>query len=176
MHEGIWNGRGYDNNLKLINLPVLKTHSGTGITGALKNSYGILSMKDDADWRKMRHYEESGSQCGKMYSLVRMPDLNIVDAVWVTYQGHHRGYPPESTHRSDILLAGLDPVALDYYGSKHILLPLGGDRAEEHNPDSFPGLINHLTGAQEFINTHGGIRGEPARQGDGSIEVVSRVA
>lgn len=173
LREGIWNGNGYANNLKLINLPVLKTHSGTGITGVLKHSYGILSMKDDKNWSSIRHYDESGSQCGKMYSLVRMPDLNIVDAVWVTYQGHHRGYPADSTHRSDILLASLDPVALDYYGSKHILLPLGGDRAEEHNPELFPGLINHITGAQEFINTHGGIKGEPSRQGEKNIKVIS---
>lgn len=176
LREGIWNGKGYDSNVKLINLPVLKTHDGTGITGVLKHSYGIISMQDEKDWWKIRHYEESGSQCGKMYSLVRMPDLNIVDSIWVTHQVHHCGYPPETTHRANILLAGLDPVALDYYGSKHILLPLGGDRADEHNPDSFPGLINHIIGAQEFINTHGGIRGEPARQGDDNIEVISRPA
>lgn len=175
LREGIWNGSGYNNNLKLINVPVLKTHDGTGITGVLKHSYGILSMKDGVDW-KVRHYEESGSQCGKMYSLVRAPDLNIVDCIWVTHQGHHRGYPPETTHRADILLAGLDPVALDYYGSKHILYPLGGDRTDEHNPDSFSGLINHLTGAQEFINANGGIRGEPTRQGDDNIRVISRQA
>ncbi|MBA7473194.1 hypothetical protein ES707_08529 [subsurface metagenome] len=176
LREGIWNGKGYDNNLKLINIPVLKTHPGTGITCALKNSYGILSMKDDDNWRKIRHYEESGSQCGKMYSLVRMPDLNIIDAVWVTHQTHHRGYPPSTTHRADILLAGTDPVALDYYGSKHILLPLGGDRAEEHDPDSFPGLINHLTGAQKFLNKNGGIKGKQSQQGDDNIKVISRRA
>jgi len=155
---------------------VLKTHPGTGITGVLKHSYGVLSMKDDAEWRKMRHYKESGSQCGKMYSLVRMPDLNIVDAIWVTHQKHHMGFPPETTQRTNILLAGLDPVALDYYGSKHILLPLGGDRAEEHDPETFPGLINHITGAQEFINSRGGLRGEPVRQGEDDINIVSRPA
>jgi len=176
LREGIWNGKGYNKNLKLINLPVLKTHPGTGITGALKHSYGIVSMSDDETWRKKRHYEESGLQCGRMYSLVRMPDLNIVDAIWVTYQEHHKGYPPSTTYRANTLLAGLDPVALDYYGSKHILLPLGGDRAEEHNPDTFPGLINHLTGAQEFINNHGSVKGEPARQGDDNMMVVSRPA
>lgn len=172
LREGIWNGTEYDPNIKFINLPVLKTHVGTGITGVLKHSYGILSMKDGVGW-KTRHYNEAGSQCGKMYSLVRAPDLNIVDCIWVTYQVHHRGYPPSTTHRANILLAGLDPVALDYYGSKHILLPLGGDKVEEHDPDSFSGLISHLTGAQEIINANGGIEGEPVRQGDDNIEVIS---
>jgi len=176
LREGIWNGKTYDTGLKLINLPVFKTHAGTGITGTLKNSYGIVSMKDNDLWRKQRHYEESGSQCGKMYSHVRMPDLNIVDAIWVTHEGHHRGYPADTTHRADILLAGIDPVALDYYGSKHILLPLGGSRAEEHDPNSFPGLINHISGAQEVINTNGGVMGRLSQQGDENITVISHIA
>ena len=172
LREGIWNGSGYDANLKLINVPVLKTHDGTGITGALKNSYGVLSMKDGVHWNT-RHYKESGSQCGKMWSLVRTPDLHVVDCIWVTHQEHHRGYPPRTTHRANLLLAGLDPVALDYYGSKYVLYPLGGDRRREHNPNSFPGLINHLTDAQKFMNAGGRIKGEPTRQGDDNIEVIS---
>ena len=138
LKEGRWTGSGYDNNIVFINLPVLKTHPGTGITGALKNCYGVMSMKDNKEWSSSRHYEYSGEQCGKMYSLVRMPDLTITDAIWVNHQEHHKGYPPETTHRADTLLAGIDPVALDYYGSKHILYPLGGDRQEEHHPDRFP--------------------------------------
>jgi hypothetical protein len=175
LREGIWNGKTYGQNLKLMNVPVLKTHDGTGITGVLKHSYGILSMKDGVD-SKVRHYNEAGSQFGKMWKIVRTPDLNIVDCIWVTYQRHHCGYPPWTTHRSNILLAGLDPVALDYYGSKYILLPLGGDRAGEHDPDSFPGLINGLEGARDFINAHGGIKGEPTRLGDENIQVISRSA
>jgi hypothetical protein len=172
LREGIWNGEGHENRVRLINLPVLKTHSGTGITGALKHAYGILSMADGNMLR--RHYAESGSQCGKMYSLVRMPDLHIVDCIWVTYQKNQAGYPPETTNRSNVLLAGHDPVALDYYGARHIMLPLGGDRAWDHDPDSSSGLINHLSGAQMVINANGGIRGTPSRQGDGNITVVSR--
>jgi hypothetical protein len=67
-------------------------------------------------------------------------------------------------------------VALDYYGSKYVLLPLGGNRAHGHDPDSFPGLIDHLTGAQDFINANGGIGGEPARMRDDNIEVFSASA
>ena len=50
--QGIWYGNGHDTNLKLINLPVFKHHGGTGITGALKHTYGILSMADgNTQWR-----------------------------------------------------------------------------------------------------------------------------
>lgn len=170
LREGIWTGSGHDNNLKLINVPVLKTHGGTGITGVLKHCYGILSMSDG--YQSIRHYSQSGTQCGKMWNLVRMPDLNILDCIWVSHESLG-GYPPGTTRRTNALLAGIDPVALDYYASKHILLPLGGSRAHEHNPDTFSGLINHLTGARDFINANGGILGQPANIGDENIEVIS---
>ena len=173
LRDGIWNGSGYDSNLKLINLPVLKTHDGTGITGVLKHSYGILSMADGHSG--IRHYLQSGTQCGKIWSLVRAPDLNILDCIWVSHESL-RGYPPETTRRTNILLAGVDPVALDYYASKNVLLPLGGSQAQQHNPDSFSGLMNHLSGAQIFINANGGIAGLPSRQGDDSIELFTRSA
>jgi hypothetical protein len=173
LREGIWNGSGHDANLKLINVPVLKTHGGTGVTGVLKHSYGIVSMADG--YSGLRHYIGSGTQCGKMWSLVRIPDLNILDCIWVSHEAL-RGYPPEATRRANILLAGMDPVALDYYASKHVLLPLGGSRAHEHNPDSFVGLINHLVGARDFINLNGGIGGEPSCQGDDQIELITTPA
>jgi uncharacterized protein (DUF362 family) len=169
-HQGIWNGSGYDTNLKFINLPVLKHHGGTGVTGVLKHTYGILSMSDGSSG--IRHYSESGSQCGKMWSLVRTPDLNIVDCIWVSPDSL-RGYPPNTTYRVDTLLAGIDPVALDYYASKHILFPIGGGYEEEHDPDSFAGLVNHLTGARDVINNNGGIGGGDVVLGDENIKVLS---
>ncbi len=173
LREGVWNGSGYGDHLKVINVPVLKTHDGTGITGSLKHCYGVLSMADGNFG--IRHYLQSGTQCGKMWTLVRTPDLNLLDCIWVSH-GSLRGYPEETTHRSNVLLAGADPVALDYYASKHVLLPLGGSRAHMHNPDSFLGLFNHLTGAQNFINDRGGIAGLPAVQGDENIELLTRSA
>ncbi|MBN1223333.1 MAG: DUF362 domain-containing protein, partial [Candidatus Aminicenantes bacterium] len=170
LREGIWTVSGYDSNLKLINVPVLKHHGGTGITGTLKHSYGILSMADGSSG--IRHYSESGTQCGKMWSLVRSPDLNILDCIWVSHQSLS-GYPPNTTHRSNILLAGIDPVALDYHASKHVLYPLGGSNMSEHNPDTYAGLINHLAGARDFINTNGGIGGQLSHTGDENIEVIS---
>jgi hypothetical protein len=105
-----------------------------------------------------------------MWSLVRSPDLNILDCIWVS-QGSLSGYPPSTTYRANTLLAGIDPVALDYWGSKYILFPASGN--QEHNPDSFSGLINHLTGARDDINDSGGIGGELCHMGDDNIEVVS---
>jgi hypothetical protein len=173
LREGRWTGTAHASNVKLINIPVLKDHDGTGMTGVLKHVYGILSMSDGAS--SMRHYGESGSQCGKMWSLVRIPDLNILDCIWTSHE-QLRGYPESATRRTNLLLAGLDPVAIDYHASKHVLFPLGGAKASQHNPDTFAGLQNLLNGAQQYINANGGIAGAPARQGDANIEVISRVA
>jgi len=174
LSEGIWKNGTYNRSrLKLINIPVLKDHGGTGITGVLKHVYGILSMDDGSSG--IRHYSQSGTQCGKMWSLVRAPDLNILDCLWVSFESL-TGYPPETTRRTNMLLAGIDPVALDYYAAKYIMLPLGGARASEHNPDSFSGLMNHLEGARDFINAHGGIGGQLTSLGDVNIEVITASA
>jgi len=172
--EGVWENGAYNQGkLKLINVPVLKDHDGTGITGVLKHVYGILSMADGSSG--IRHYSQSGTQCGKVWSLVRNPDLNILDGIWVSFDSL-TGYPPDTTRRTDTLLAGIDPVALDYYAAKHIMLPLGGSRAGDHDPDSFSGLTNLLQGARDFINANGGIGGRLASLGDENIEVITASA
>ncbi|MCJ7763007.1 DUF362 domain-containing protein, partial [Candidatus Bathyarchaeota archaeon] len=40
---GIWNGQTYENRLKVINLPVLKSHTTYGVTGAVKHYMGVQS-------------------------------------------------------------------------------------------------------------------------------------
>ena len=65
---------------------------------------------------------------------------------------------------------------MDYYASKHVLYPIGGRYKSEHNPDSYSGLINHLSGARDFINTNGGISGEDVRMEDENIEVLAASA
>ena len=173
LQEGIWKGSHHEANLKLINLPVFKHHGGTGVTGVLKHCYGILSMADGNS--RIRHYDESGSQCGKMWCLVKIPDLNILDCIWVSPDSL-RGYPQATTYRADKLLAGVDPVAMDYYASKHVLLPLGGKFESEHDPDTFSGLIDHLSGALNFINANGGIGGQDVHLGDDNIALLSASA
>jgi hypothetical protein len=173
LREGRWTGSGHAGDVKLINIPVLKHHDGSGMTGVLKHVYGILSMSDG--YSGPRHYGEIGSQCGRMWTLVRRPDLNILDCIWVSH-GSLTGYPPETTRRCNTLLAGLDPVALDYVASKHVLAPLGGSFASEHDPDAFPGLVRMLADAETVINAAGGIGGAPVRRGDANIAVVARNA
>jgi len=168
LKEGVWNGEGYDSNLKLITVPVLKHHMGCGITGALKVFYGILSMADGGS--NQRHYSKLGEHCGNMIADVRAPTLSILDCTWVS-SGSLAGYPAETTKRLDQLLAGLDPVALDYWASKHLLYPI--DNNIEHNPDEFDVLHGNLAQACEVINSAGGINGRRVTMEESSMRIHS---
>ncbi len=181
LKEGVWTGSGYAQNLKLIHCPVLKDHSGDiGMTGALKIVYGTLSMSDGTSAK--RHYADLGSQCARMWTEVRPPDLNILDCIWVSHgsmtaDGQHVsgciGYPPSITSRQNILLAGHDPLAIDYHANKHILLPLGGNSSAAHDPDNNSRLVSVYKQAEETINRAGGIRGRQVQTGDNNIQLVS---
>lgn len=148
LREGIWTGSRYTQNLKLINVPVLKHHDigGSEITASLKHMYGVLSMEDGR--YDYRHYDGLGETCGNMFARVRAPVLNIIDAIWVS-QSSLSGYPKEATTRVNQLVAGQDPVALDYWAAKHILYPI--DQVHRHHPD-YPGIQAWLTDAQRVIN------------------------
>lgn len=153
LREGIWGGGGYSQNLKLINVPVLKHHD-TGcveITASLKHVYGILSMADGQS--PFRHCGGLGETSGKMMVSVRTPILNIVDATWVSYTSLS-GYPAGATYRANQILASQDPVALDYWASKYILYPI--DNNSRHHP-GFSGIEKWLTDARDIINGRGGL-------------------
>jgi uncharacterized protein (DUF362 family) len=153
LREGIWQGNGYTQNLKLINVPVLKHHDegGSEITESLKHFYGILSMVDGhKDWR---HYTGLGRTCGKMVVSIRTPILNIVDAIWASHLSL-KGYPSDTTIRTNQIMASQDPVALDYCAAKYILYPI--DKNPRHHPQ-FSGVNRWLTDARTIINGRGGI-------------------
>jgi len=184
LKPGRWTGSGFAQNLKLIHCAVLKDHSGdVGMTGALKIVYGTLSMTDGTSAK--RHYVDLGSQCAKMWTEVRVPDLNILDCIWVSfgsmtvgkyYVSGCIGYPASIVSRRNILLAGHDPIAIDYHANKHILFPLGGNSAASHDPDNCKSLVAIYQQAQDTLNAAGGIRGRKTQKGDENIQVISAPA
>ncbi len=153
LREGIWQGNGYRQSLKMINVPVLKHHDegGSEITAALKHFYGVVSMNDGQVG--FRHYQGLGETCGKMMASIRAPVLNILDAIWVSHRSI-TGYPADTTFRANQILASQDPVALDYWAAKYILYPV--DANPRHHPD-FPGIDLWLTDARDLINSRGGL-------------------
>lgn len=154
LREGIWNGHSYTQNLKLINVPVLKYHDtgGSEITASLKHCYGIVSMSDGQSG--FRHYSGLGETSGKVMVSVRTPVLNLIDAIWVSYSSL-AGYPASTTIRANQLLASQDPVALDYWAAKYIMYPISQN--PRHLP-TFSGIDQWLTSARDIINSRGGLR------------------
>ena len=151
LKDGIWNGSGYDANLKLLNVPVLKTHGGSEITASLKHFYGILTMNDGQS--PFRHYGGLGETCGKMVAAIRTPVLNILDAVWVSHKALE-GYPAASTFKANQLAAGQDPLALDYWAAKNILYPI--NKNANHHPDNAT-ISAWMDAAGSTINSRGGL-------------------
>ena len=138
--EGIWNGLSYENKLKVINLPVLKSHSIYGVTATLKNYMGVQS-----EALANGHDKVATGGMGTLMVECGLPALNIIDAIWVNanpesalYEGPITSYSVAT--RVDMLIAGLDPVALDYWSAKNILMQTanltGHTDIYSLNPDS----------------------------------------
>ncbi len=147
MRYGVWDGAAYQpDQLTLINMPVLKRHGMAGATVAWKNLIGWITISDHLNrfgdpgdeewesWDKMHGffwgYQDVGDTdyglLGRQMALVRAPDLNIVDAIWVAYVDNTSG----DASRQDVLLASTDPFAVDWYASEYILRPLAGNLDE----------------------------------------------
>lgn len=150
--EGLWQGSGYSQNLKLINVPVLKMHNGSEITASLKHFYGVVSMSDGQS--PFRHYSGLGETGGKMVVSVRTPILNIMDAIWVSFSSLS-GYPAKTTFSANQILACQDPVALDYWAAKYIMYPISND--SNHLPTPGGVIDGWLTIARDIINESGGL-------------------
>jgi uncharacterized protein (DUF362 family) len=153
LREGVWNGTAYSQNLKLISVPVLKHHDsgGSEITASLKLNYGLVSMSDGNS--TFRHYAGLGETCGKMQVSVRPAVLHIVDAIWASFNSI-KGYPADTTRRLNTLVAGQDPVALDYWAAKYVLYPIDGN--PRHHPDQ-QNIQKWLAAAEQTINERGGL-------------------
>ena len=67
------------------------------------------------------HTQYTGGALGYWLKNVRMPDLNILAAEYVGWGGRGR-HGPYKKHRANCVACSIDPVALDYVGSKKILL------------------------------------------------------
>jgi uncharacterized protein (DUF362 family) len=86
-----------------ISLPKLKLHSLTGVTCSLKNQFGCIPVT-----RKVV-FHESLSRAIAIINKAITPDLILVDGITVV------GKTPK---RLDLLMAGCDPVAVDYMAAK----------------------------------------------------------
>lgn len=102
---------------KIINLPKLKTHMMMGLSGAVKNLFGIVpgSFKTEYHFR----FEDEDEFAGVIVDICAFakPALTVLDAV----VGMEGSGPTNGTPRPvGLILAGADPYELDIVAAKAI--------------------------------------------------------
>jgi uncharacterized protein (DUF362 family) len=103
-----------------INMNIIKEHSGSNLSGALKNLMGINSPKSNLNFHKMigmtnkddiRHLDH----CIADLNTIIQPDLCLIDATeFVITNGPHG---PGELLKPQKVIVGTDPVAIDSYGA-----------------------------------------------------------
>lgn len=145
-----------DRKLTFINMTTANEHDTTGLTACCKSAMGIVDMsagykgsdplvqkyqsvhyfgRPDAFWRMagpLAHFARE----------VRAPDLHLTVAEWmgVVPAG---GMPPGRDHRLDgasanrtrTVVAGTDPVTIDAWVARHLLMPIGGANKQWYDLD-----------------------------------------
>jgi hypothetical protein len=145
--KGVWNAasRRYDSDkLKVINAPVLKSHGQYQVTGAMKSYMGTPS---NSLTNMSPHNSVGRGGMGTQMANTRVPVLNILDMVYITPDGGPNA-PYSRAIQKNMIAASPDPVALDYWAAKNILMPTaqaeGNRRYTSMNPDGTePGTFGY---------------------------------
>ena len=141
---GLWNPetRSYNGDrLKVINVPVLKSHMSYGVTACVKHYMGVTSDKLTEQLGASSHSAIGDGGMGTEMAETRLPILNILDAIWVNANpGKGPGATYRAATRTNVIAASTDPVALDYWATKNILIPtanhLGYSAVSSIDPDN----------------------------------------
>jgi len=127
-------------NAFVISLPVLKDHSFTKTTIAMKNMFGIAPAPSyKGSWNKSKLHSPSTHKSVVDVCTYKPPDLCLVDASFALTGMHLAG----TVKKVGLLLAGFDPVAVDTVGSELL----------GHDPRKLPylTLATDLLGSMENI-------------------------
>jgi uncharacterized protein (DUF362 family) len=89
-----------------LNVPVLKQHSGSLLSAAMKNLMGVV-------WDRRYYHRNDLHQCIADFLTFRQPALNILDAYHPMYRNGPRGVSTDDVVLQRSLLASTDIVALD---------------------------------------------------------------
>jgi uncharacterized protein (DUF362 family) len=95
-------------NSVLINIPVAKSHSATGVSMGMKGLMGLI-------WdRESFHSQYNINQAIADLGTVIKPQLTILDATRALVSGGPGG--PGEVKKPNLIIAGIDPIAVDSYG------------------------------------------------------------
>ncbi len=96
---------------KVINIPILKNHSGALMTAASKNLMGVV-------WDRMFYHYNNLHQCIADFGLYHKPTLNIIDAYTVMVKNGPRGYSKGDLVLKKMQIISPDIVAADAAAAK----------------------------------------------------------
>ncbi|MBK7534341.1 MAG: DUF362 domain-containing protein [Myxococcales bacterium] len=154
---------GTGQKLRFLNMTTGNEHSSTGFTGATKSVMGIVDMSAGAlgthplarGYQSVHYFGRTGRPNAEADPTWRMagplalwcqrvikPDLYLTVAEWTAYIPKD-GYDEKDDMRhhakcranTKTIVAGTDPVAIDAYCVRNLLMPLGSKSHAEHNLD-----------------------------------------
>jgi uncharacterized protein (DUF362 family) len=120
-----------------INVPVIKHHATTLLTGALKNMMGITTRKTNVGFHLdsgEKNDPEYLGQCIADLNMLRKPDLVVADATELIINNGPSG--PGDTVTPETIIVSRDPVAVDSYGCRFL--------------DLYPDEIRAIVAAKEI--------------------------
>jgi uncharacterized protein (DUF362 family) len=121
-------------NSVLINIPVAKSHSATGVSMGMKGLMGLI-------WdRESFHSQYNINQAIADLGTVIKPQLTILDATRALVSGGPGG--PGEVKKPNLIIAGMDPVAVDSYGVS--IVPWYGQNFKGRQVEHL--LISHQRG------------------------------
>ena len=164
--NGIWKTGAFDSaELKVINMPVLKSHAMYYVTGAVKGYMGTTSDKltqvlgQDPWSGGLAHKSIGTGGMGTQMAYTRMAVLNIIDMVWISVEmGPAVSYDPVPEGQEATLFASpavevnkiaasTDPFAVDVWLARNILIPEAtkrGKQTKQMEPTADePGTFGH---------------------------------
>lgn len=94
-----------------INVPILKSHGGAGLTISMKNLMGVV-------WDRRYWHRNDLHQCIADYATFRKPDLNIIDAYAVMKKNGPRGVSEADVVSLKSQIISTDMVAADTAAAK----------------------------------------------------------
>jgi len=102
----------------LINVPIIKEHSGNNFSGTMKNLMGLNSPQSDQtfhckDWTLLRDDIQHLDQCIADLNTVIHPNLCVVDAT--IFLASNGPFGPGKLNKPLKVIAGTDRVAIETY-------------------------------------------------------------
>ena len=96
---------------KLINIPIAKHHSLTGVTLGMKNWYGLIGGD------RNRLHQRINESIADLTAFAK-PTLTVLDAYRVLMRSGPTGGSLADVEQKNTVIASIDPVALDAYAAK----------------------------------------------------------